>query len=116
MTKRYLLSLLAVCGAMWTYTAIAQAETHAPGWELYGYSTGANLEPGSKARLEVMVYNTGEAEGQEGPTVTLTLPRALSPRARAPRKQAARVRPWWSAKCPRSRPPGLIPRKALPSA
>jgi hypothetical protein len=76
MAKRYLLSLVAACGVMWACVATAQAETPAPGWELYGFSDGTNLAPGGIGRIELMVYNVGEGAG-EGPTVTVTLPPGL---------------------------------------
>jgi hypothetical protein len=77
MAKRYLLSLVAACVVMWVFTTSAQAETAAPGWELYGYSSGTNLVPGNNGSLEMMVFNVGEEGGAEGPTVTETLPPGL---------------------------------------
>ncbi|MGA7703958.1 MAG: hypothetical protein WB998_03570 [Solirubrobacteraceae bacterium] len=45
-----------------------------PGWEVDSHSYPTNIEPGSSARLGVVVYNVGGAESAAGATLTDRLP------------------------------------------
>ncbi len=77
MLKRFLLSVLMVCGLMFGSAycvSFASADNPAPGYEVIGRFGPTNLPPGGEGLLHVYVYNLGAGESSVGPTLTDVLP------------------------------------------
>jgi hypothetical protein len=67
------IQLLALCSVM-AFSAVADAEVSASGWQVTARTAPTNLTPGGEGYIELHVYNTG-AESTSGPvTLTDTLP------------------------------------------
>jgi hypothetical protein len=72
--KRYTFLLLAVCvGCAFGAPVSASAAAPAPGWEVFTRTAPTYLPPGGSGQVDLYVYNTGAAAGED-PTVTDTLP------------------------------------------
>jgi hypothetical protein len=59
------------------FAAGVSADTHRPGYEVFGYSIPTVLSPGGTGILHFEIYNVGAAESNEGVTLTDTLPAGL---------------------------------------
>jgi hypothetical protein len=73
MTKRSAAVLVCCLLAALAFSAVAQAETSAPGWEVFTRFSPTYLPLSGEGDVELHVYNTGSANAG-GQTVTDTLP------------------------------------------